>query len=120
MILIVEDEEALREVIPLMLKNLGYQTKTAANGDEALLAIEKEGLRPDLVINDVIIPGMNGKILAERLLQTMPQLKVLYTSGYTDNAIVHDGTLDSGTPFLQKPYEISELALKIQEILTSQ
>jgi CheY-like chemotaxis protein len=118
-VLVVEDEAALRKLFVKMLESLGYRVTTAANGGEALLAVEEEGVRPDLLITDVVMPGMSGSVLAERLRQTQPDLKVLYMSGYTDNAIVHHGVLDAGTPFLQKPFNIVDLGAKIRELLSA-
>jgi len=117
LILVAEDEEPLRELFVMMLEHLGYRVRAAANGGEALMAIEEEGLTPDLLITDVIMPGISGKTLADRILRVRPGLKVLYTSGYTDDAIVHHGALDPETPFLQKPFNMKSLAAKVQEML---
>lgn len=79
--------------------------------------MEEEGLRPDLLMTDVVMPGMDGAALAGRLQRTRPGLKVLYMSGYTDDAIVHRGVLDSGTSFLPKPFSLQDLAEKVREAL---
>ncbi|WP_456441853.1 response regulator, partial [Caldithrix abyssi] len=116
-ILVVEDEEALRNLAGEILKRLGYRVTVAANGGEALLLIEKKGLKPDLLITDVIMPNMSGKELVEILRENHPHLKVLYMSGYTDNAIVHHGVLDAGVHFIQKPFTINDFASKVQQVL---
>ena len=100
-----------------MLEELDYRVTVAANGAEALLAIEEKALKPDLVITDMVMPGMSGTVLIERLRKTLPDLKVLYMSGYTDNAVIHQGVLDPGTPFIQKPFGIADLTSKIEKLL---
>jgi two-component system, cell cycle sensor histidine kinase and response regulator CckA len=87
------------------------------DGAEALLSVEEKGAPPDLLITDVVMPGMSGPVLVERLLKIHPGLKVLYMSGYTDSSIVHHGILDPGTPFLQKPFNRNDLAVKVEELL---
>jgi PAS domain S-box-containing protein len=119
-ILVVEDEADLRQVIREILSHVGYKVTVAANGGEALLLVEEEGLRPDLLITDVVMPRMNGKQLVDRLRRTQPGLRVLYISGYTDNAIVHQGILDPGAPFLQKPFGLQELGDRVQQILSGE
>ncbi|GAB4374136.1 MAG: hypothetical protein Kow0042_18530 [Calditrichia bacterium] len=117
-VLVVEDELSLRELLENMLTGLGYRVITAANGDEALHLVNEKGLKPDLLITDVVMPGMGGKALAKRLQQSHPRLKVLYMSGYTDNAIVHHGgVLITGTHFLQKPFTVRNLAVKVRQAL---
>jgi two-component system cell cycle sensor histidine kinase/response regulator CckA len=119
LVLLVEDDPDLRELFARTIKGLGYRVTAAANGGEALIAVEEGDLRPDLLISDVILPGMNGKVLAERLGRRQPGLKVLYMSGYTGNTIAHHGVLDPGTAFLQKPFSGDDLAAKIDEVIGS-
>ena len=118
-ILVVEDEAAVRELLDQILTSVGYRVTVAANGGEALLWVEEKGLRPDLLLVDVILPGMDGSVLAARLQQSRPGLKVLYMSGYTDNIIAHRGVLDPGTHFIQKPFTMDNLTQKVQEVLWS-
>ena len=116
-ILVVEDEEIIRNLMKDILLSLNYEVTLAAHGGEALLLVEEGGLKPDLVITDVVMPGMNGKVLVDRLRKTCPGLKALYMSGYNEtNMVNHDGT-DPFTPFIQKPFNISDIAVKVQEVL---
>ncbi len=117
LILVVEDDAAVREIALNMLRNLGYRVVDAANGKDAIAAFEKH--RPiDLLFTDVIMPGgLSGPTLVRELRQRQPDLKVLYTSGYTENAIVHQGKLDEGVLLLNKPYRRNELVEKIRAAL---
>jgi len=119
-VVLVEDEAVVRRLLVRMIEGLNYEVTAAADGAEALLAVEKMGVKPDLLITDVILPGMSGVEMTERMRKTWPGLKVLYMSGYTDNAIVHQGVLDAGTPFIQKPFNAHDLAVKIREQLDSE
>ena len=117
-ILVVEDDQLVRDYVLAQLHSLGYVTLQAANAAEAL-AIVAAGERFDLLFTDVIMPGkMNGKQLADELQKTRPDLKVVYTSGYTENAIIHHGRLDSGVLLLAKPYRKSDLARIIRKALS--
>ncbi len=118
-ILVVEDEPAIRDLIEIQLENLGYKVTLAANGGEALLALEERGLKPDMLITDVVMPGMSGVVLLKRLRKTHPALKVLFMSGYTDNVIVHQGILDPGNPFIQKPFSVKGLSAIVCKVLQS-
>jgi CheY-like chemotaxis protein len=101
-----------------VLKNQGYTVLRAMNGQDALrLAREHEGSPIRLVITDVIMPQMGGKVMAEWLKSHSPDLKILFTSGYTDDAIVHYGVLEPGVVFLPKPYTPATLARKVRELL---
>ncbi|MGA8180490.1 MAG: PAS domain S-box protein [Desulfobacterales bacterium] len=116
-ILVVEDEPSLRKFVERMLEKLQCRVTAAANGGEALLWVEEKGFRPDLLITDVVMPGMSASILVDRLKRIQPDLKVLYMSGYTDTSIVHHGVIDPGTPFIQKPFNLSDLTSKIASLL---
>jgi CheY-like chemotaxis protein len=118
-ILIVEDDPLVREYVVTQIRNLGYTTLAASNAAEALVIIDGPQ-RIDLLFTDVIIPGgMNGRQLAIEALGRRPGLKILYTSGYTENAIVHHGRLDAGVLLLPKPYLASDLAQMIRTALAS-
>jgi PAS domain S-box-containing protein len=117
-VLLVEDEPSVRDLANRLLKQQGYRVLEAAAGEEALrLARETNGEKIHLLLTDVVLPQMGGKELADQLKMFRPDLKVLYTSGYTDYAIVHQGVLDSGTHFLQKPYSLKTLSRKVREVL---
>ena len=116
-ILVVEDDKLVREYVLTQLQSLGYVTLDAANAAEAL-AIVDAGHPFDLLFTDVIMPGfMNGRQLADEIEGRRPGLKVLFTSGYTENAIIHHGRLDSGVLLLAKPYRKSDLASMIRTAL---
>jgi CheY-like chemotaxis protein len=118
-ILVVEDDAMVRKYVITQIESLGYRTYEAANAAEALNVIETTAA-VDLLFTDVIMPGiMNGRQLVDAALKRRPALKVLYTSGYTENAIVHHGRLDSGVLLLAKPYRKSELARMIRLALGS-
>ncbi|HLG81238.1 MAG TPA: PAS domain S-box protein [Bradyrhizobium sp.] len=116
-ILVVEDDRLVKDYVLAQLHSLGYATLDAANAAEAL-ALSEQGRKFDLLFTDVIMPGtMNGRQLADRLLKDHPNLKVLFTSGYTENAIIHNGRLDSGVLLLAKPYRKSDMARMIRRAL---
>jgi len=116
-ILVVEDDKLVRDYVLTQLHSLGYVTLNAANGAEAL-AIVEAGNEFDLLFTDVIMPGtMNGRQLANELQKRKPGLKVLFTSGYTENAIIHHGRLDFGVLLLAKPYRKSDMAGMIRKAL---
>jgi len=117
-VLLVEDDPSVRDLANRLLKQPGYRVLEAATGEEALrLVQEKTGEKIHLLFTDVVLPQMGGKELADQLKIFRPDLKVLYTSGYTDYAIVHHGVLDSGTHFLQKPFSLKTLSQKVREVL---
>jgi signal transduction histidine kinase/ActR/RegA family two-component response regulator len=116
-ILLVEDDRLVRSYVSGQLQALGYTTIVAADGASALAEINRDQ-HIDLLFTDVILPGrMNGREIADEALKRRPALKVLYTSGYTENAIVHHGRLDPGVLLLTKPYRKSDLALMIRRAL---
>ncbi|MDX9980811.1 MAG: PAS domain S-box protein [Lentisphaeria bacterium] len=116
-ILLVEDNAQVRNLALAVLKRQGYTVQVATNGPEALRLIEDSGKPVDLLFTDVVMPGMSGRELYERIARRFPGLKVLYMSGYTDNVIAHQGVLDPGVNFIQKPFSVNALADKIQRIL---
>ncbi|MGD0017221.1 MAG: PAS domain-containing protein [Verrucomicrobiia bacterium] len=117
-ILLVEDEAVVREMVGMVLRELGYTVHEAANGEEALLVIEQTGKQNiDLLITDLVMPRMGGKELAARMQASHPKTKILFISGYTGELVISQGELDPGTDFLQKPFVPSVLARKVREIL---
>ena len=118
--LLVEDEEALRRLATEVLSRLGYRIIEAADGAQALAALERHTGRLDLVLTDVIMPGMNGRELSQAVVRVHPEAKVLFTSGYSENAIATQGALDAGIEFIAKPYTPRGLAEKIREVLARQ
>jgi CheY-like chemotaxis protein len=116
-VLLVEDEELVRRVARRILENFSYTVLEADNG-EAALKVGRQFTGPiHLLLTDVVMPGMNGKELADLWRQRHPETQVLYTSGYTENAIVHQGSLDRDIHFIQKPYRPELLARKVREVL---
>ncbi len=116
-VLLAEDETLVRDLVATMLTQSGYQVVVATDAQKALeAAASYEGIIP-LLVTDVVMPGLSGEQLYEKLHAFRPDLRVLYISGYTDNAIVHHGVLNEGTPFLQKPFGPDALARKLREVL---
>jgi CheY-like chemotaxis protein len=116
-VLLVEDEESVRELIREALEARGYNVCSARNGNEALAIATRQELQIDLMITDVVMPGMGGRELATRIATIRPGTRILYLSGYTEDAIVHHGVLELGTAFLQKPFTLDALASKVREVL---
>ncbi len=116
-ILLVEDEAALRMLVRELLESKGYRVIEARHGPDALFVCEQHKGPIHLLLTDVVMPEMNGRELAERLAPFHREMKVLYMSGYTDDAIVHHGVLDAGMGFLQKPFSRNTLARKVREVL---
>jgi PAS domain S-box-containing protein len=119
-LLLVEDEDQVRQIVKAILEQQGYDVLAAANGEEALKLAEVHGPRLHLLMTDVVMPQMSGRELAEQLTGILPNLKVLYMSGYTDDAIVRHGLLDASLSFIQKPFDAASAARKVREVLDSQ
>ena len=115
-ILVVEDEESVRHMSVDALRELGYIVVQASDANQALTVLEIQP-RIDLLFTDIVMPDMNGRILSDHAREKRPDLKVLYTTGYTRNAIVHNGMLDHDVAFLAKPFTLQQLSLKIREVL---
>jgi PAS domain S-box-containing protein len=116
-VLLVEDEEAVRQLAQEVLQSNGYRVLGASNGNEAVTVAEKHDGVINLMVTDVVMPHLGGRELAERLSVTRPDMRVLYMSGYTDDAIVHLGVLDGRAAFLEKPFAPDALAMKVREVL---
>jgi len=120
-LLLVEDEPSVRHLAGNILELQGYHVLVANNGQDALRVARKNvGAPIRLVVTDVIMPQMNGTVMAEWLKTTYPDLKILFTSGYTDDAIAQHGVLEKGVAFLSKPYSPATLARKVRAMLDNQ
>jgi PAS domain S-box-containing protein len=116
-ILVVEDDEEVRKLTVQMLKKQGYRVLEAANGSETLIICGQQKEPIHLILTDVVMPGMSGRELVNHLTPLYPEMKVLYMSGYTDNAIVHHGVLEEGINYIQKPFTPDSMARKVREVL---
>jgi two-component system, cell cycle sensor histidine kinase and response regulator CckA len=116
-VLLVEDADALRKLAQTFLQSSGLHVLTAASGEEALAVAAQHGAPLDLLLTDVVMPGMNGRVLAEQLSRRQPGIKVLYMSGYTDSFIAGHGVLQAGTNLLHKPFTEEVLLAKVHEVM---
>jgi signal transduction histidine kinase len=119
-ILVVEDEAMLRELACLFLQDSGYQVLEAASGSEALSVARRHQGTIHLLMTDAVMPGINGRELAKKLYGERPEMRVLYVSGYTDDAILRSGLLETGAAFLQKPFTRDALARKVRDVLAGE
>ncbi len=115
-VLVVEDDPDVRRVSIESLRHLGYRTVEAASAVEAL-DVQRREPRIDLLFTDIVMPGMTGRALADMVAAERTGVKVLYTTGYTRNAVVHNGVLDAGVAFLAKPFSVEQLAIKVRQVL---
>ncbi len=116
-ILVAEDQEVVRNLVCNILKKQGFQTITASTAEDVIKTAENYEGKIHLLLSDLVMPGINGKQLYEKLKEKREKLKVLYMSGYTGDVIAHHGILDEGTEFIQKPFTIKSLSAKIKEVL---
>ncbi|MDN4985332.1 PAS domain S-box protein [Bradyrhizobium sp. WYCCWR 13022] len=116
-ILVVEDDADLRTYVSDVLRDLNYRVLSAGSAQAALTILLQEGQQIDLLLTDVVMPGINGRELGRRAVQIRPKLKILYMTGYSRNAVVHQGRLDEGVDLLEKPVTQARLALKVRELL---
>ena len=118
-VLLVEDEESVRQLVRETLEAKGYTVMEAENGDDAIEIAQQHAGAIQILITDVVMPGMSGRELAKRLTSSCSSMRVLYLSGYTEDAIVHQGEAAPGTAFLQKPFTLQVLSRKVRELLDS-
>ena len=116
-VLLVEDNEQVRNLAQLILKKQGYNVIVSQNSEEALSLLEAHEGLVDILLTDIVLPGMNGRELYEIAVQSKPQLKVLFMSGHSDDVIAHRGVLDEGIQFIQKPFSVQKLAAKMREVM---
>jgi CheY-like chemotaxis protein len=116
-ILLVEDEQMVRMLTRQILEECGYQVLEASNGSEALRICEQSDCKIDLLMTDVIMPGMSGRELAEKLAVMSPSIKALFTSGYTNDAVIKHGISETKQNFIQKPFTFEDLSKKVREII---
>lgn len=116
-ILVVEDDTDVRTYLAEILRGLHYRVITAANAQTALMTLVQDETRIDLLLTDVVMPGVNGRELGKRAQALRPELPVLYMTGYSRNAVVHQGRLDEGVQLIQKPISQSQLATRIRDLL---
>jgi two-component system cell cycle sensor histidine kinase/response regulator CckA len=116
-VLLVEDEEMVREVAKEILEEIGYTVLAAATPQEAVSLCENKDTIIDLLLTDVVMPGMSGKELKKAVEVIRPGIKVLFMSGYTSNVIAHRGVLEKGVHFIQKPFSMKDLAQKVREAI---
>jgi two-component system cell cycle sensor histidine kinase/response regulator CckA len=119
-VLVVEDHEGVRSLIVGTLELCGFQVLQAGDGLEALRQVAQHAGKIDLLLTDVIMPGMNGKEVADQLAALRPGLKVLFMSGYSGEVIAHHGVLEAGVAYLPKPFTPDMLSAKVREMLASE
>jgi DNA-binding NtrC family response regulator len=116
-ILVVDDEPEVRKLVGVMVSKQGYRVLTADSGETALQEYEKNNGPIDLLLTDVVAPGMSGPMLADKLAQRQPGLRVLFMSGYDDTAVVQKYVVERGYELLHKPFTVDELVSKVTEVL---
>jgi CheY-like chemotaxis protein len=116
-ILLVEDEEMVRELMCEVLELEGYEVLSCANPQEGIDVSLQHSGQIDLLLTDVVMPGMNGREMANRILQTLPELRVVFMSGYTEHVLLHEGQADPHFEYLQKPFTLQTLTKKLSHVM---
>jgi len=116
-VLVVEDQADVRELTARVLRRRGYVVIEAASGEQAIAIAAAHAAPIDLLLTDVVMPGLSGRQVAEQLTASRPGLRVLFMSGYTDDVIAQRGVLEEGTAFLSKPFTPDALGAKVREVL---
>ncbi|MCJ8501547.1 PAS domain S-box protein [Desulfatitalea alkaliphila] len=116
-VLLVEDEPSILQMAEIMLQRLGYHVVAAGTPGQALALAEQKAGRIDLLITDVVMPAMSGRMLADQIRSLCPEIETLFMSGYTANVIAHNGVLDEGVNFIQKPFSLHDLGIKVRMVL---
>jgi CheY-like chemotaxis protein len=119
-VLLVEDEDIVRALLQRILENAGYQVLTAASGDDALVVAAGHATPIDVLVTDVVMPGMSGREVAEQLREARPSLSVIFVSGYTEEAIANHGVLGDRAVFLQKPFDAAAITAALRDVLDTQ
>lgn len=118
-VLVVDDEADVLRLVETLLTRQGHKVLTASNGERALEKVRKLGSAPDLLLTDVVMPGMSGPMIADTLHTQYPQLKILFMSAFEDRQVVRRYVKDPGYHLISKPFQIDEMASKVQEVLNS-
>jgi two-component system, cell cycle sensor histidine kinase and response regulator CckA len=116
-LLVVDDEEMVRRLAARILLGEGFHVLEAGGGDEAIRVLQRSAQRVDLVVTDVAMPGLGGRQLGETIFRCWPHVRVLFMSGFPAYRILHEGTLDPASPFLQKPFTRDQLTRKVKDVL---
>ena len=119
-ILLVEDDPTVREIAKEILEHLSYSVLVAASPHESIKLVEDYKGKIDLLITDIVMPEINGRDLAQKICALRPNVKVIFTSGYTEDVIVHHGVLKEHLNFIGKPYSIQSLSQKIRDVLSQE
>ena len=115
--MLVEDEDMVRVLMCVVLEQEGYEVLACGHPADAIELSRRRGGRIDLLLTDVVMPGMNGREMAERIHEFLPQLRVVFMSGYTEHALTHEGQVDPKFEYLQKPFTLNALTQKVAKVL---
>jgi two-component system cell cycle sensor histidine kinase/response regulator CckA len=119
-VLVVDDEPDILRLVETVLTRAGHKVVTASNGERALEKVRKMATAPDLLLTDVVMPGLSGPMIADRLREQLPALKILFISAFEDRQVVRRFVKDQGYELITKPFHIEELSTKVQQLLDGQ